>query len=298
MPPSLFSPKQVAEALRVSESSVKRWCDSGVISMLRTAGGHRRITLDELMRFVSETDRPLLNPMAIGLTQPPKRSSGDSLAGSEDVQDQFCHYLAAGDEARCRQIVEKLLAQTQSVTQVIEHLLSDAMHRFGDSWEKDELEVFQERRGCEICQRLIFHLRTKLPPPNGPIAIGASPEGDPYHLPTTLVELALREAGWNAESLGPNIPFPSLRKAIDQYQPRLVWLSVSTVDDQAAFVAQFNELARQMPDDCALLVGGRALDDTLRPKLRYTAHCDNLLQLIALADVMRRRTNTIKMSQN
>ena len=43
--------RQVAEALSVSESSVKRWCDQGAIPTIRTVGGHRRIPLDGLLRF-------------------------------------------------------------------------------------------------------------------------------------------------------------------------------------------------------------------------------------------------------
>ena len=48
-----YSPKQVAERLGVSESSVKRWLDQGVVPVLRTAGGHRRISeesVEELLR--------------------------------------------------------------------------------------------------------------------------------------------------------------------------------------------------------------------------------------------------------
>ena len=48
---SLLSPREVAVALGVSESSVKRWVDLGELAALRTAGGHRRITRAEAVRF-------------------------------------------------------------------------------------------------------------------------------------------------------------------------------------------------------------------------------------------------------
>ena len=35
----LVSPKQVAHAMGVSESSLKRWCDQGLIPTVRTAAG-------------------------------------------------------------------------------------------------------------------------------------------------------------------------------------------------------------------------------------------------------------------
>ncbi len=46
----LLTPKQVARAIQVSESSIKRWCDRGTIPAEYTAGGHRRIPLAELVR--------------------------------------------------------------------------------------------------------------------------------------------------------------------------------------------------------------------------------------------------------
>ena len=48
----LLTPKQVARAIDVSESSIKRWCDKGVIETQYTAGGHRRITMAGLIEFV------------------------------------------------------------------------------------------------------------------------------------------------------------------------------------------------------------------------------------------------------
>jgi len=37
-----LSPRELAEALGVSESSLKRWVDAGKIAASRTEGGHRR----------------------------------------------------------------------------------------------------------------------------------------------------------------------------------------------------------------------------------------------------------------
>ena len=61
------TPKQVARAIQVSESSVKRWCDKGVIPTQKTAGGHRRIQLAGLVRFLRESGQVLARPEVIGL---------------------------------------------------------------------------------------------------------------------------------------------------------------------------------------------------------------------------------------
>ena len=43
-----ISPRQVARAIGVGESTLKRWCDRGLIPMLKTAGGHRRLAVSDV----------------------------------------------------------------------------------------------------------------------------------------------------------------------------------------------------------------------------------------------------------
>ena len=284
-----FSPKQIAEAMEVSESSVKRWCDCGTIPMIKTLGGHRRITLDSLQKFLQTSKKRLSRPEVLGLPQlspsRPMNIQGSNLPASR----VFREALASGNEAGCRQIAQELIDRGATRSEAAELLITDAMHGLGQAWEGKELDIYQERRGCDIAMRLIYEFRASLPLPDAkaPTAIGGSPEGDPYQLPTALVELALREVGWNATNLGCNLPMDSFVQAAHDYDPQLVWMSVSSVQEPDRFVASQNQLATSLGEDVPLLIGGRALSDQLRPRLSYTAHCDSLKHLADLAAIMR-----------
>jgi excisionase family DNA binding protein len=283
-----YSPKQVADALQASESSVKRWCDQGVIPTVRTVGGHRRITLDGLQQFLASSARSLAAPQALGLPQL-SASRGVSIPGESDPeQRQFREALASGDESACRQILRQQVARSGQFSGPAEWLITDAMHGIGRAWDCHLLDAYQERRACALCIRLLNELRALLPliPSGAPVAVGCTPSGDPYQLPTALVELALREVGWNAISLGSDLPFDSLLQAAHDYRPQLVWLSVSAIDNPGLFVAEQNRLAAQLDKRVCLIVGGRALTDKIRPKLQYTAHCDSLRNLVDLAAMM------------
>ncbi len=293
-----FSPKQIAVSLQVSESSVKRWCDQGVIPTIRTVGGHRRITLSSLRKFLSETDRTLVDPQslesnsadleAVGAAK--SRQTAIPREGNEPSQQEFRSALAGGDEQHCMEIIDAHIKLGWTRAQVAEDLIADAMRGLGEAWNCGDLEVYQERRSCNICVRIIYHLRNSLPAlsEDAPIAIGAAPESDPYQLPSALVELALRESGWNAINLGNDLPLESLMQAALDYRPSLVWLSVTAVEDASRFIGEQNKLANALGDEVSMVVGGRALDDKLRPKLRYTAHCDSLRHLIDLAEILWR----------
>ncbi|MEO1615403.1 MAG: B12-binding domain-containing protein [Planctomycetota bacterium] len=295
---SQFSPKQVAHSLQVSESSVKRWCDQGMIPTIRTVGGHRRITLSGLQQFLAASDQTLVDPKVLGIDEADLLAAGGGRKrrkqipgeGSQPIQQEFRSALAAGDEVACMELLDERTSQGFSRAEAAEDLIADAMRGMGEAWDSGDLEVYQERRSCTICNRLISNLRESLPrlSPGAKIAVGAAPETDPYQLPSALVELALREAGWNAINLGNDLPLDSLIRAAMDYQPQLVWLSVTAVDDPAKFIREQNKLADSLGDDVSLIVGGRALDDRFRPKLRYTAHCDGLRHLVELASILNR----------
>ena len=63
----VLSTRELAEAIGVSESSIKRWADDGVLHVARTAGGHRRIPLPEAIRFIRETGAVVVQPAILGL---------------------------------------------------------------------------------------------------------------------------------------------------------------------------------------------------------------------------------------
>ncbi|MCB9778006.1 MAG: MerR family DNA-binding transcriptional regulator [Alphaproteobacteria bacterium] len=54
-----FSTHQVATLFGVSIATVVNWEKRGLLDARRTPGGHRRIALDEVVRFARDSDQPL-----------------------------------------------------------------------------------------------------------------------------------------------------------------------------------------------------------------------------------------------
>jgi methanogenic corrinoid protein MtbC1 len=109
-----------------------------------------------------------------------------------------------------------------------------------------------------------------------PLALGATPAGDPYRLPTILVELVLRENGWNATSLGTSLPFDTLGAAVIENRPRLFWLSATSLCDQEKFLAEYKRFYDEFGGQVAIVVGGQAITAELRRKMQYAAYCDTM----------------------
>jgi excisionase family DNA binding protein len=281
----LLTPKKVAQAIGVSESSVKRWCDDGVIPTQYTAGGHRRIHVSSLVEFLRSSGRQLVAPGIIGL---PAELGRQNLS-IDNSPGLLLDALLSGNIERCRQITLGLFLAEYNISTICDRVFSVAFAEVGDRWACGEAEVYQERLGCELTMRVLRELRTLLPPTpeDSPVAIGGAAVGDHYGIATTMAELVLLQNHWNAISLGTNVPLKSLGVAIERHQPRLFWLSCSHINDVASFVEAYNSLHQAHGAKVAFVTGGQALDRSIRRQIQCTAHCDTMEQFENFACALR-----------
>ncbi|WP_425616107.1 B12-binding domain-containing protein [Anatilimnocola sp. NA78] len=274
-----FSPKQVARAIGVSESSLKRWCDRGLIPTVCTAGGHRRLPVQGVLDFIKSTQRTLVRPEVLGLPSPLGGRRRTPSEGSEEL----VKLLVAGDELAARRLLLDLFLDHHRLSLIGDTVLAPAFTRIGELWDCGQVEVYRERLACRICARVIDEIRRLIvqPAAEAPLALGATPSGDFYDLPGGLVELTIRQNGWRSLSLGSNLPFEALALAVAQQQPKLFWLSISHVSDREEFASTYPLLKRALGEDVPLVVGGRALDDELRAAMPGATFCSNLTELEA-----------------
>ena len=286
--PALLTPRQVAESLGVSESSLKRWCDRGVLPVKRTPGGHRRLPLAGVVQFLRLGEHELVNPEAIGL---PKHVGVQRLSIKNHAAD-FYEALIAGEVANARRVVFDTYLRGRPLSRVFDEIVASSMHRMGDAWQHGTAQVYQEHRACDIVRGVVGELHDLIgvPQSEAPVAIGAAVSGDVYCLPTLMTETVLREAGWRATSFGCDLPMNELLSVAKIYQPKFLWISASAISNRAEFIRDYLAFYEQVPRNVSVVVGGRALVPEIRAELRYASYCDNLQQLVEFSQAIQ---NTI-----
>lgn len=279
---SIYSPRQAAEFLGVSESSLKRWCDDGRIKTRKTPGGHRKIDGRDLLEFARANNYSV----ALRVTEDERDlSQGETDKPLLSAASRLTEALLKGDEQSARDIVFELVKQDIAISQIFDEVIAAALVEIGVQWECASAEEYQERLSCEICRRILFEMRQAIAShPDGPVAIGATLAGDIYQIPTTMVELVLRANGFHATSLGSSIPAKSLVQAIETSKPKVAWLSVSHIQDIEDFIHEISSVARICQvNRIALVVGGRALHSEIRRRISYSVFCDTMQHLDAFA---------------
>ena len=286
-----LSPRAFAESVGLSESSIRRWVDSGVIGATRTAGGHRRIPIAEALRLIRDRRlrvcRPdLLNLDAEGL------KSGD--ARSPDlVTDRLHDLFLDGRAVQACELVAALFVSGWSAAQICDGPLREVMRRIGELWHNDEKGIFAEHRATETCVRVINHLYGLVDSSvERPVAIGGALEGDPFQIPSLMAALVLAAEGYQSINAGANTPLAALRVAIDQLQPELVWISLnvsslprSTAREAGVFAA---DLAQR---GTSVVFGGRGVLQCLDDLPSDVQIASSMSELAAFARGLRVATS-------
>jgi excisionase family DNA binding protein len=216
-----LSPRQAAQALGASESSLKRWIDAGDLVASRSAGGHRRLPLQEVLRFAQREGLIVHNGASLGLPSGKPRVS---------LRHEVQVALIAGDEAALRHHLLTALLDGVSIAALADGPIRAAMTAIGRRWEKGPAGIADEHRATLVAMQAIQALRDTLPQPqaDAPLAIGSAPAGDPYLLPTMLAGMVLQESGWRTIDLGPNTPTEALLAAARRHRANLVWRSYTS----------------------------------------------------------------------
>lgn len=252
-----LSPKALAQSIGVSESSLKRWSDEGLLNAARTAGGHRRIALPEAVRFIRAVGATVIRPDLLGLAEVAQTPAPED---RERAHAMVREALESGDGARTRALLQSLYLGGWSAAEIFDGPVRVALASLGELWQHAEWGIVVEHRATNVAIQAINQLRGIMPsaPEHAPVALGCSCENDPYVVPTLMASCVLGEAGFRDVNLGNHTPMRVLIAAARQYTPALVWISASVSGEFERRRHELTAAAKELAEIGArLVVGGR-----------------------------------------
>ena len=152
-----LSPKQLGQAIGVSESSLKRWVDDGLIEVVRTTGGHRRIELAEAVRFVRQRGYSVTDPSVLGL------AAADEQTGRADAAQRADHFhdmLTKGQDKQLNAALTRLYLDGHLISELIDGPIRSAMTRIGQLWHNNPDGIGIEHRATDLCIRALGYMHS------------------------------------------------------------------------------------------------------------------------------------------
>ncbi|HZI18514.1 MAG TPA: B12-binding domain-containing protein [Pyrinomonadaceae bacterium] len=278
---------EAARLLGVSEASVKRWADGGLLPSTLTAGGHRRFRPEDVAVF--RRNRRGRGRAPREAEPAPKRPGAGVEAAPEELfgggapEVEMFDALLAGDSDAASSLLVRLHLGGLTVGSVADMALCPAMRKVGDLWHSGLLTVAQEHVATSAAQEALSVLRASLLPgePTGLAAICCSVEEDFHELPVNLAAAVLEAAGWEPIVLGANLPFYALAEAVERFQPRLVCASAAVLvnpDRAAREYAEFRASSGRAGS--AVVLGGAGFaGGLLRSRFPAELHAEEFMQL-------------------
>jgi excisionase family DNA binding protein len=200
-----LSPRDLAGVIGVSESSLKRWVDDGRLEAQRTSGGHRRIAIQEAIRFLRRSAMELPQPEMLGLPDLTSQFVSIVSAGKGDLA--LLDALRRGDAPAVRGLILAEFLLSRAVGPIFDGPLAYATNRLAEELRASGDGRLTAHRATELLTAAIDQVQSLIAPPafNAPVAtVCALSAGDP--LAQLIAATAIKECGF---TLAPDINAPS-----------------------------------------------------------------------------------------
>ncbi len=264
--PHYSTTKQVADALGVSVSAVKRWVDKGLLPACRTVGRHRKLLMADVIRVAREGKLP-----RVDLTRLTPKPQGIDYCDIQELRRQLTEAVRNADVEIVRALIQGAYSHGCPMHVIADRLIEPAMRQLGEDWEAGQIDLFHEHRGTQAIISALYELSVQLQTRSHlsrPVALGGAPEHDHSVLPSLLAKMVLLDGGWDAINLGPHTPFSALHTALDTSNPRLIWLSATHITEPSKFLADYRVFFQRAEAlGVPVVVGGRALTHAVRAQL-------------------------------
>ena len=259
MAAATLTTREVAKLLLVSEATVKRWADDGLLLPKKTAGGHRRFSIQSVALFRREQS---LGPAAQSSA---KRVRKKLVPGKMPSAESFGDLLLNENEAEATaQLIDAYL-RDHALATLFDTTITNAMHRVGDLWFNGAITIADEHLATRVMLSALQKLRGIVVPgqATGLKAVCCGLEGDLHELPIHLAEIIFESEGWDTSNLGPNTPLFTLRDMVAQKKPDLVCVSARSIVDLDRATTEYAQFRKTMEKiNGATVLGGEAFRDS------------------------------------
>lgn len=250
--------KAVAKLLRVSEATVKRWADTGLLESQKTVGGHRRFPLNAVARLRGQLG---IGPGTQTLSPEIARERQKVILPSAA---QFAELLLRADEKGAGAVLVQAYLNGAALTTIFDETITGAMHQIGDSWFAGSITVADEHLATRVIVSALQTLSAAIMPvqPRGLKAICCGIEGDLHELPVQLARIILESEGWEVHSLGPNTPLFALSEMVSRQRPQLVCIAARNISDLGRATAEYGQLRKITGKlGVSVVIGGEGFRD-------------------------------------
>ncbi len=162
------------------------------------------------------------------------------------------------DSADLRDLLDRAAVELGSPA-MLQNFAAPLATEIGERWRKGELNVAHEHFATSIITDFVNHFARPYSTTKTALhLLLATPTGQLHELGAIVVAAAARSHGWRTTYLGSSLPMEEFIGAARRLRPRAVALSIIFPPDDEVLTSDLAKLPKLLPDNCAIIVGGRS----------------------------------------
>jgi len=261
-----FNSEEAARILNVNVSSIKRWTEDGTLECVKTAGGHRKFTMQHLAKFLEEhktkTIRANLFPIEsdedLEINTRILKADFEFLVDYVSEQSRLCH------RDRVLRVFNGLYLAQNPLHQIYDQLVTPVLHKIGDLWEQGEISVIEEHFSTQTIRDCLVRLQGIIQMPSEKLgtAFCLIMSQELHDVAIKMVDHILELKGYKILFSGQMTPSMKIEKIFEIYQPDRVYISSTIVTDVNLAQAEFDKICYiAQAHNARVYVGGQGFDE-------------------------------------
>jgi excisionase family DNA binding protein len=247
---TFWSTQLVARRLKVSEATVKRWSDEGLLACYRTPGGHRKFSPQDVAAFVAARHFD------------PERGVGAQVGRADDA----IQLMLAVDADGLFALARKLTGNGVPLENLLDEVFTKALVEVGERWACGTLEVAEEHTATSAVISCLARMEPLVAARQlSGSAIAACLPGERHDVATRMASLLFAHRGIRCATPGADVPRGSLIELVKKRRASIVALSASSATlSSEALTAELKELVPELNRlNVKLFVGGTAFTEAV-----------------------------------
>lgn len=283
-----YSTKELARLLDVSESTVKRWADAGLLKCRKTIGGHRKFQQDDIKEFQSHCS--LAAKTEIAEESASRRDAElDALFSGPDftkLAEAYREASLAGRFGCAAAMIKEASLRGHTLAKIGDEIIRPAMHEIGEMWRAGKISVLDEHTATFATIHALVEQGLIVGEKEGSekLALVGCAEGEFHHLAALMICNLLESQSWKVVYLGGHTPLFSFAEAINKLKADLVCVSITMTDNIERAARDYEGLRRAAARrNAKIILGGAAFEDNeVRARFRGASCAHSLQQFAAL----------------
>jgi MerR family transcriptional regulator, light-induced transcriptional regulator len=260
---TILSTADVARLFNVTETTVKRWADDGMLKCQRTPGGHRKFEMKHVVDFINEHHYEPTGTLTLDANDGMGTRIQSAVLGRDfnALSQIFVEKVLSVGRPDIFGYLSYLYQHNIALWEIYDLIVAPGMREIGTQWEKGMIGINHEHHASYETLDALAKLQSQIviKPRNGKSVVCASVGGDMHEIGLRCTSYIFESQGWTVHYLGAMIPHSSIIAAIQEVKPSIVCLSLTNPNHSETIHNEIEEVvAASRRVHAVVIVGGQA----------------------------------------